>query len=314
MSADKLKKWDCKRAKCARDLVCKELAEHLSDAIMAPSTPSVTVQEALFQELLRRKPECKKWKKMVLQMLPNWFSAKATVLSKDEIKFYVEQKTGYDLESAVKYFEVNVFRRVIAMRLNPLRQARQFLYTRPGCKARSLSFRAMSFDRAFFEDVIGDGVPEVAPKAGTPEEERRVKWVREHQVLAKKFPEDSCCTWSTKTAELMFWAVMTQDKLRDLRKDAMQLRAGDKRASYGSMNEIATAKHWPSDVKKMEWPKLVLKAALLGYDEKWLHAQFAMWLENELLSSKLSEDEQAWDFKFMSRQDDFGLPNPKVIS
>lgn len=298
--AHKLKKWSYAKTKKERDLVCRELFSHMDDVVVSTVKPNAKIKDVLLQELLSRKPEYVNWKKLICK---SFFKCKPVLLSKDELKKAVESKTGYDLESALLYVEA-IVRRVIAMRVNPWTQARRFLKSRPGCnKSFALSLREMSFDRKFFEDIVGDEAPNIQPAIHSKKFKKRyARIAKRREVFFEKFPEDFYHSWSSKTGELMFWAIMTQDALRDLRKSAMKLV--DNRELF---DETYTAKKWPNDVEKMKWSRLIIKAAMLGKDNTWLHSQFAMWLENELALDNINRLEQDWELKFITRPEDFDV-------
>lgn len=301
--AHKLKNWSCKKAKKSRDLVCRELLDHMNDVVTLPTKLKAKVKDVLLQALLSRKPEYMRWKKLITKFLKGFFECKPVLLDKDELKSVIESKTGYDLESVLNYVEVNIARRVIAMRVNPWTQAKQFLKSRPGCnKSFALSFREMSFDRKFFEDIVGDEIPNIHTALSNKEAKRYAKADKQRKAFFEKFPEDFYHSWSSKTDDLMFWAIMTEDPLRDLRKSAMKL-VNDREL----FDETYTSKKWPVDVEKMKWSKLVIKAAMLGKDNMWLHSQFAMWLENELALDNINSLEQDWELKFITHPEDFDV-------
>jgi len=309
-----LKTYDFRKAKNERGLLCKVLAD-VAMGYHDEGDNGHELQMALAKLaklLFKRNPEYLKWKKHLKKSYRGMVCP--VKMNLEKFQKAIEAETGYSLEAAMDYVEVNFFRRLIAMKVNPWKEAFCAWHSRPGCTARSPNLKSMCFDRRFFEGLMAGERPSFKLINASPElKMRREKANAEFEKLKKKFPEDSYLAWGTKEDEMMFWAIMTQDALKDLKKKAMSIRDSDERASYGSLNEIGTAKHWPDDIKQFEWPKMVLKASLEGKDEKWLHAQFAMWLESKLTQDKVFSLEKEWDFEFMTRPDDFGLPNPKMF-
>ena len=279
------------------------------------------LMQVLGREVFRRKPEYLAWKKYLKKTYSSGYGYEIRDLRRKNSEEDLEKlrkigkNIGYTVESLFAYYEVNFLRRPISLVVNPWKIARISWLSRPGCKGKSMYIAGLGFDTDFFFiDVLEKSQLIKTPEPKNEKEARiRKKWDMEHQQLTMKFPEDAGSVWGTMEDEMMFYAIMTCQELSDLRKRAKVLSIPDKGASYGSYNEVITAKHFPEQVKKMEWAKMVLKAGLAGKDEKWLHAQFARWLESRLLFKHLMPLERKWEREFISRPDDFGVPRPEMF-
>ena len=279
------------------------------------------LMQVLGREVFRRKPEYLAWKKYLKKTYHSSYGYEIQDLQRKNSEEDLEKlrkigkKLGYTLESIFVWYEVNFLRRPISLVVNPWKIARISWLSRPGCKGKSMHVAGLGFDTDFFFiDVLEKSRLIKTPEPKDKKEARlRKKWNREHQQLSMKFPEDAGSMWGTMEDEMMFYAIMTCQELSDLRKRAKVLRTPEKGASYGSCNEVITAKHFPEQVKKMEWARMVLKAGLAGKDEKWLHAQFARWLESQLLFKDVMPLEKKWEREFISRPDDFGVPRPEMF-
>ena len=279
------------------------------------------LMQVLGREVFRRKPEYLAWKKYLKKTYSSGYGYEIRDLQRKNSEEDLEKlrkigkKLGYTVESIFIWYEVNFLRRQISLVVNPWNVARISWLSRPGCKGKSMHVAGLGFDTDFFFfDVLEKShlIKTYEPK-NEKEVRLRKKWNREHQQLSVKFPEDAGSVWGTIEDEMMFYAIMTCRELSDLRKKAKILRSPENGASYGSYNEVITAKHFPAQVRKMEWAKMVLKAGLAGKDEKWLHAQFARWLESRLLFEHLMPLERKWEREFISRPDDFGVPRPEIF-
>ena len=279
------------------------------------------LMQVLGRDVFRRKPEYLAWKKYLKKTYHSSYGYEIQDPQRKNSEEDLEKlrkigkNLGYTVESIFVWYEVNFLRRPISLVVNPWKIARISWLSRPGCKGKSMHVAGLGFDTDFFFiDVLEKSRLIKMPEPKDKKEVRlRKKWDSEHKQLTMKFPEDAGSVWGTMEDEIMFYAIMTCQELSDLRKRAKVLRTPEKGASYGSCNEVITAKHFPEQVKKMEWAKMVLKAGLAGKDEKWLHAQFARWLESRLLFKDVMPLEKKWEREFISRPDDFGVPRPEMF-
>lgn len=273
------------------------------------------------KEVFQRKPEYVAWKKYLKKTYHLGFGYEVCDLERKNSEENLEKlrkaakNIDFTIDSVFVWYEEHFLRFPISLVVNPWRTARDSWLSRPGCKGKSMQVAGLGFDMDFFFiDVLEEGRLIKMPEPKDKKEARlRKKWDKEHQQLSMKFPEDAGSAWGTMEDEMMFYAIMTCQELSDLRKRAKVLRIPEKGASYGSCNEVVTAKHFPEQVRKIEWAKMVLKAGLAGKDEKWLHAQFARWLESQLLFKDVMLLEKKWEREFISRPDDFGVPRPEMF-
>lgn len=223
------------------------------------------------------------------------------------------REINYSFMSAMNYIEVKVVRTIIAREVDPYIAALNSQSERVGCKVISLFPKTFMFDHEFFINLLEKSglLYFESPKRFSREE---MKIEKAYMQLAELYPMDACQTWSSIADEMMFWATMTQRKLRSLRKQAALLKEPSRNFGHEVMDEAAIARNWGNKINIFEWSKLVMSAALAGHDEKWLHQQFFMWLQSKLFEQNIFKASNEFIEDFCKKKGEYGVPDRRLFA